>query len=402
MIARITEAWAAAPTPCRKRAPISAPWLGARPHSSDASGEDDEAGEEHALAPDEVAEPAGQQQQAAEGDEEGVDDPGQVRLAEVEVVLDRGQRDVHDRDVEHDHQLRQADDDQRGPAAAVVGGAERGADASCNVMAPTCRDGRCRAKMEATSEITGGSLRNYTEAPSGLSSRIAMSTTETTTTRPCSTRPKRADARRNYDKVLAAAREAFAEGGESTSLEEIARRAGVGIGTLYRHFPNRQALLEALYVERGRGDLPLGRRGARRAPTRGRRSTAGSSASSATSPPSRRSPPSCSTTSTATRSCSRSAAPRSTRPASRCSRAPRRPASCARTSSIGEVIQMVVRDRQDPGRRSRADRAHPPHRARRPALPPRLAGVSGWSRSWSSGRAWARRASRGTSRSRRR
>ena len=61
-------------------------------------------------------------------------------------------------------------------------------------------------------------------------------------------RPKRADARRNYDKVLAAAREAFAEGGESTALEEIARRAGVGIGTLYRHFPSRQALLEALYV----------------------------------------------------------------------------------------------------------------------------------------------------------
>jgi AcrR family transcriptional regulator len=62
-------------------------------------------------------------------------------------------------------------------------------------------------------------------------------------------RPKRADARRNYEKVLAAAREAFAEGGESTALEEIARRAGVGIGTLYRHFPNRQALLEGLYLE---------------------------------------------------------------------------------------------------------------------------------------------------------
>jgi AcrR family transcriptional regulator len=62
-------------------------------------------------------------------------------------------------------------------------------------------------------------------------------------------RPKRADARRNYDKVLAAAREAFAEGGESTALEEIARRAGVGIGTLYRHFPSRQALLEALYID---------------------------------------------------------------------------------------------------------------------------------------------------------
>jgi AcrR family transcriptional regulator len=62
-------------------------------------------------------------------------------------------------------------------------------------------------------------------------------------------RPKRADARRNYDNVLAAAREAFAEGGEATSLEEIARRAGVGIGTLYRHFPTRQALLEALYLD---------------------------------------------------------------------------------------------------------------------------------------------------------
>jgi AcrR family transcriptional regulator len=79
-----------------------------------------------------------------------------------------------------------------------------------------------------------------------------MSTVETTTTNLLS-RPKRADARRNYDKVLAAAREAFAEGGESTALEEIARRAGVGIGTLYRNFPNRQALLETLYLEEVEG-----------------------------------------------------------------------------------------------------------------------------------------------------
>jgi AcrR family transcriptional regulator len=62
-------------------------------------------------------------------------------------------------------------------------------------------------------------------------------------------RPKRADARRNYDKLIAAARDAFAELGTSASLEEIARRAGVGIGTLYRHFPSRQDLLEAVYVE---------------------------------------------------------------------------------------------------------------------------------------------------------
>jgi AcrR family transcriptional regulator len=62
-------------------------------------------------------------------------------------------------------------------------------------------------------------------------------------------RPKRADALRNYEKILVAARQAFAERGASTSLEEIARRAQVGIGTLYRHFPTRQALLEAVYVE---------------------------------------------------------------------------------------------------------------------------------------------------------
>jgi AcrR family transcriptional regulator len=62
-------------------------------------------------------------------------------------------------------------------------------------------------------------------------------------------RPKRADARRNYEKVVTAARAAFAERGASTSLEEIARRAEVGIGTLYRNFPNRQALLEAVYID---------------------------------------------------------------------------------------------------------------------------------------------------------
>ncbi|MEV4267584.1 helix-turn-helix domain-containing protein [Kribbella sp. NPDC049584] len=65
---------------------------------------------------------------------------------------------------------------------------------------------------------------------------------------PC-TRPTRADAARNYDRLVTAARETFAEHGTDSSLEEIARRAGVGIGTLYRRFPSRTALLEAVYVE---------------------------------------------------------------------------------------------------------------------------------------------------------
>ena len=62
-------------------------------------------------------------------------------------------------------------------------------------------------------------------------------------------RPKRADARRNYEKLVTAAPTVFAEEGASASLEEVAERAGVGIGTLYRHFPTRQALLEAVYVD---------------------------------------------------------------------------------------------------------------------------------------------------------
>jgi AcrR family transcriptional regulator len=62
-------------------------------------------------------------------------------------------------------------------------------------------------------------------------------------------RPQRADARRNYDKLIAAARIAFTDSGAEASLENIAKQAGVGIGTLYRHFPTRQALLEATYLE---------------------------------------------------------------------------------------------------------------------------------------------------------
>lgn len=62
-------------------------------------------------------------------------------------------------------------------------------------------------------------------------------------------RPHRKDAARNYDALLAAAREAFAEHGSDASLEDIARRAGVGIGTLYRNFPTRQDLFDTVYMD---------------------------------------------------------------------------------------------------------------------------------------------------------
>ncbi|GID26784.1 helix-turn-helix domain-containing protein [Paractinoplanes brasiliensis] len=65
-----------------------------------------------------------------------------------------------------------------------------------------------------------------------------------------STRPMRADARRNYEQILAAAEAEVARAGAEASLEEIARQAGVGSATLHRHFPSRQALLEAVFHDR--------------------------------------------------------------------------------------------------------------------------------------------------------
>ena len=113
---RITAEVIAPPMPCTKRAAISSDWLSARPHASEATREQADAGEEDAPAPDQVAEAPRQQQQPAEGDQVGVDDPREARRGEAQVVLDRGQRDVDDRHVEHDHQHPDAQHVQRDPA----------------------------------------------------------------------------------------------------------------------------------------------------------------------------------------------------------------------------------------------------------------------------------------------
>ncbi len=60
-------------------------------------------------------------------------------------------------------------------------------------------------------------------------------------------RKPRADALRNRDRILAIAKEAFTRSGASINLDDLARQAGIGAGTLYRHFPNRDSLLEAVY-----------------------------------------------------------------------------------------------------------------------------------------------------------
>jgi AcrR family transcriptional regulator len=62
-------------------------------------------------------------------------------------------------------------------------------------------------------------------------------------------RPRRSDARRNVEIILSAAREVFAESGYGTSIAEVARRSSLGMGTVYRHFPNKSALMERVAVE---------------------------------------------------------------------------------------------------------------------------------------------------------
>ena len=83
-------------------------------------GEQDRAGDEDPLAPDDVRRAAAEQQEAAEEQRVAVDHPLEVGLAEVEVLLDRRQRDVDDRRVQDDHELGQADQDQRHPAVVFA------------------------------------------------------------------------------------------------------------------------------------------------------------------------------------------------------------------------------------------------------------------------------------------
>ena len=115
MIASAAGEMNAAPSPWSARQAISIPELCARPSSSDATVKTTRPNEEQPLAPEQVAGAAAEQQEAAEDERVGVDDPLEVRLREAEVFLDRRQRDVHDRRVEDDHELREADEDEDQP-----------------------------------------------------------------------------------------------------------------------------------------------------------------------------------------------------------------------------------------------------------------------------------------------
>lgn len=98
------------------------------------------------------------------------------------------------------------------------------------------------------SVVNGSDLRNYTEGSSGSQTEIDGPGVPSATV-PASARPMRADAVRNRQRIIGSAAAALAESGPDVALEEIAGRAGVGIGTLYRHFPDRHSLLVAVYRE---------------------------------------------------------------------------------------------------------------------------------------------------------
>lgn len=81
-----------------------------------------------------------------------------------------------------------------------------------------------------------------------------------TAPRPCPPRPLRADAVRNRERVLCAARELFAQRGLDVTMDDVARHAGLGVGTVYRRFADREALVEELFGERLQLTADLARR----------------------------------------------------------------------------------------------------------------------------------------------
>ena len=119
-MARMTEDDRAAPKPWTNRAEISRIWLSAAPQAIEAEVNRATPTRKTFLRPMRSPSRPAKQERAGERDQIGVDHPGQRGLREVQVALDGRQRHVHDRLVEDVHQHREADDDQRDPAPAVV------------------------------------------------------------------------------------------------------------------------------------------------------------------------------------------------------------------------------------------------------------------------------------------
>ena len=196
------------------------------------------------LRPDEVGGATTEHEKATERERVRVDDPLQARGREVQPALDGGKRDVHDGVVEDDHELGEADDDEDEP----------GVDAFwLHVFVLFCD------RIGAWAPVMG----YYTERWFRLSMPVRSTQVRTIdeygdsrsrAARGCgaqaSDRHLRADAQRNRERILEAATTLMATHGIDVSIDAIAELAQVGVGTLYRNFPTKGALFEALLMAR--------------------------------------------------------------------------------------------------------------------------------------------------------
>ena len=217
--------------------------------------EEDEAGDEQAAAAEQVGEAAAEQQEAAEDQGVGVDDPREVVLGEVEVLADRRQRDVDDRRVEDDDELGGGQQRERQPL--VVAGERRWTRGDLL----GCRESGGVVPVAFETIRRSGSVCQAARYSADHELHGAAS-------------PQRADARRNRERIVEAARELFAECGQATQMDDVARRAQVGVGTVYRHFPTKGALQGELMAAKFRHHAEVARRWAAQSPTAGRRSRA--------------------------------------------------------------------------------------------------------------------------------
>ena len=108
----------AAPSPWKARAPISGPSPQESPETSEAVVKRHDSGQEHPASSEQVSGASSEQEKAAEEQRVGADHPLKIFLGEAQVDLNRGQRHVHDRDVEHDHELHEQKQRQPVPLAS--------------------------------------------------------------------------------------------------------------------------------------------------------------------------------------------------------------------------------------------------------------------------------------------
>ena len=197
-------------------------------------GENEEANDEDLPAAKKVGEAAAKQQEAAECEDVCVDDPGEAVLVELKVSADRRERHVHDRGVEDDDELSHAEERQRSPPLVQI--------------LALVRHALLLRRLSAYNRNWSSGSENYhsgTVVPFATSLYIPM-------TIPVQALPRvqRADARRNREAVIEAARSSMATDGLDAQMDDIAREAGVGVGTVYRHFPNKEDLIYALTERR--------------------------------------------------------------------------------------------------------------------------------------------------------